>query len=471
MRITGEYQTDRQMLMDYLRAEASFDVVAKPLKIGGRSALLLMIDGFVKDDIMEKVMQFFLSAQEEDLVKWPTPDLFAEAMIPYVEVDTQTDVPTIAAQVLSGTVACLLDGYDAVFMIDARTYPVRGVGEPDDDRVLRGARDGFVETLVFNTAMVRRRIRDPQLTMEIFQVGKTSKTDVVLCYMADKADVAYLQRLREQLKTMDIPALTMGQESLAEYLLPKQWFNPFPRIRYTERPDCAAASVLEGRILILVDNTPSVMILPTAIFDFVQDTNDYYFPPLVGTYLRLIRMAIFFLTLFLTPVWYLCIRNPGWLPEWLQFIQVAEPNTVPILLQLFVVELVIDGVKLASLNTPSVLNNAFGIVGALILGEFAVGAKLFVPEVLLYMAVVAVATFTQPSFELGYAFKLFRMLFLLLIAIGDLWGFLAGILIMLLVLVTTKTIGGKNYLYPLIPFRWSALHRLLIRRRIHHDNG
>ena len=169
----------------YLRAEASFDVVAKPLKIGGHSALLLMIDGFVKDDIMEKVMQFFLSAQEEDLVKWPTPDLFAEAMIPYVEVDTQTDVPTV----LSGTVACLLDGYDAVFMIDARTYPVRGVGEPDDDRVLRGARDGFVETLVFNTAMVRRRIRAPQLTMEIFQVGKTSKTDVVLCYMADKADV------------------------------------------------------------------------------------------------------------------------------------------------------------------------------------------------------------------------------------------------------------------------------------------
>ena len=105
MRITGKYQTDRQMLMDYLRAEASFDVVAKPLKIGGHSALLLMIDGFVKDDIMEKVMQFFLSAQEEDLVKWPTPDLFAEAMIPYVEVDTQTDVPAIAAQVLSGTVA------------------------------------------------------------------------------------------------------------------------------------------------------------------------------------------------------------------------------------------------------------------------------------------------------------------------------------------------------------------------------
>ena len=456
-------------LNDILNLDTNFDIIRKGIKIAGRDACIYFIDGFLEEAIMEKLLEFFYKLKPEEMPK--TAQQMVDHVVPYVEVSVMTDEDDIIKNLLSGVTCLLIDGYDACIGLDCRSYPMRSVSEPSKDKALRGSKDGFVETLVFNTAMVRRRIRAPQLTMEIFQVGKTSKTDVVLCYMADKADVAYLQRLREQLKTMDIPALTMGQESLAEYLLPKQWFNPFPRIRYTERPDCAAASVLEGRVLILVDNTPSVMILPTAIFDFVQDTNDYYFPPLVGTYLRLIRMAIFFLTLFLTPVWYLCIRNPGWLPEWLQFIQVAEPNTVPILLQLFVVELVIDGVKLASLNTPSMLNNAFGIVGALILGEFAVGAKLFVPEVLLYMAVVAVATFTQPSFELGYAFKLFRMLFLLLIAIGDLWGFLAGILIMLLVLVTTKTIGGKSYLYPLIPFRWSALHRLLIRRRIHHDNS
>ena len=150
-------------------------------------------------------------------------------------------------------------------------------------------------------------------------------------------------------------------------------------MRYTERPDCAAASIAEGRILLLVDNSAAAMILPTSIFDFVQDTNDFYFPPLVGSYLRFVRALVSLFTMFMTPVWYLLIKNPDIVPKWLEFIQVHEPNSIPILLQLLIIELIIDGVKLASLNTPTVLSNAFSVVGALILGEFAIKAGLFVP--------------------------------------------------------------------------------------------
>lgn len=143
---------------------------------------------------------------------------------------------------------------------------------------------------------------------------------------------------------------------------------------------------------------------------------------------------------------------------------------MPILAQLLLIEFIIDGLKLASLNTPSVLSNSFSVVGALILGDFAVQAKWFVPEVVLFMAFVAIANFTQPSFELGYAFKLFRVVILVLTALFNIWGYIAGLLLMLLILICSKTISGRGYLYPLLPFNAQALSRLLVRRRINNRN-
>lgn len=467
----GKAFSDRIREMEaLLRVQESFDVVARRLVAAGREAVLFFVDGFAKDEVMEKILEYIMSLSPGDAGAMASGEAFAGRFIPYVEVGQETDPQAVAGQVLAGQLALLLDGLDQYILIDARTYPARGVEEPDSDRVLRGSHDGFVETLVFNTALIRRRIRSPQLTMEIHQVGAVSGTDVVLCYMADRVDPKLLDRLRQKLQGITIPTLTMAQESLAECLVRRQWFNPFPKTRYTERPDCAAASVAEGRVVLLVDNSAAAMILPTSIFDFVQDTNDYYFPPLIGTYLRFVRTLVSAFALFLTPVWYLLVRNPDAIPQWLAFIQVKEPNTVPLLLQLLIIELIIDGIKLASLNTPNVLNNAFGLVGALILGEFAVGAGLFVPEVLLYMAFVAIANFTQPSYELGYALKLFRMLLLVLIALFNWWGFAAGVLLMAVTVATTRTVAGGGYLYPLIPYNGKALRRLLVRRRISEDN-
>lgn len=208
------------------------------------------------------------------------------------------------------------------------------------------------------------------------------------------------------------------------------------------------------------------MILPTSIFDFVQETDDFYFPPFTGTYLRLTRIAIFLLTIFLTPVWYLLIQNPSWIPTWLDFIKVAEPNTLPIIFQLLLVELAIDGLKLASLNTPSPLASSFSVIGGLILGEFAVKAQWLVPEVILYMAFVAIANFTQPSFELGYAFKFIRVFLLIAIAVFNLWGFIIGLVICILLVCFNKTVEGKSYLYPLLPFNGKEMKKMFIRKRL-----
>ncbi len=469
---TKKVKENAALMRQLLRVSASFDLVLRDVAVADRAAAIVFVDGFVKDETMSKMLQFLVNLQPEKVKALTSAEEFAAHFVPYTEVAVSDQPDEVATAVLSGQLALLVDGYDAVILIDLRTYPVRGVSEPESDRVLRGSHDGFVETLVFNTALIRRHLRDPRLTMEYRQIGSVSKTDVVMCFLDGIAPAKHVKTVREKLDAITIPSLTMGQESLVECLFRKQqWYNPFPKVRYTERPDAAAAAVAEGRILIIVDGTPVVMILPSGIFDFVQDTNDYYFPPLVGSYLRLVRILVFGFTIFVTPVWFLFITNPDWIPPWLEFIRIKEPNTVPVIIQLLLVEVIIDAIRLASLNTPSALNNAFGVVGALILGEFAVSAGLFVAEVLLYMAAVAVATFTQPSFELGYAFKLSRMLFLVLTALFGVWGFVGGILLVLVVLATTQTALGTGYLYPVVPFDKVALRRLLVRRILHRNNA
>lgn len=469
-RFQGVYAKDSALARKALRTEQSFDLKEHKIVIGKRDTSLFFVDGLINGAIMEKVMEFLLSITEEDLNNAADAASFIKQYVPYLEVDVAPDAAAFAQEVMGGISGLVIDGYDKGVLIEIREYPVRGLEEPENDRVLRGSHDGFVETLQFNTALIRRRVRDPNLIMEHISIGKHSKTDVAMCYMDGAAKPEQIKALRDKLNAITIPALAMGQESLAECLARGQWYNPFPRIRYTERPDAAVASLAEGRILVIVDNSPAVMVLPTALFDFIQDTNDYYFPPIIGSYLRFVRSLIFMLTLFLTPVWYLLVRNPDWIPPWLEFIKLQEEVKVPILAQLLVLELIIDALKLASLNTPSSLSNAFGLIGALILGEFAVSAGLFAQEVLLYMSFVAIANFTQPSFELGYAFKLFRIALLLLISLFDLWGLIGGLAGVLLLLVTTKTpLGG--YLSPILPFNGKALARLLWRHPINRHNS
>lgn len=448
-----------------LRVKENYDLIKRPITIGGYRGVMYMVDGFVKDEVMEKIMEFLMSADAKEVKKLKGAQAFADRYISYVETGMTADLDKLITAVLSGTLVLLTELYSEGFLIDVRTYPSRGVEEPEDDRVLRGSHDGFCETMVMNTALIRRRIRDPHLTMQMHVIGQHSKTDVAVSFMEDRVDRSFLKKLADIIDNLEVGSLTMAQESLNEALIKKGWYNPFPKIRYTERPDAAAASILEGKIVVVVDNSPTVMILPCSIFDFIQDTNDYYFPPVVGTYLRWVRILIFVATIFLTPVWYLLVRHPDSIPGWLSFIKIDEPAQLPVLAQLLIFEFVIDGLKLASLNTPSSLSNSFSVVGALILGEFAVSAGWFSPDVILYMAFVAIGNFTQPSFELGYAFKLVRILLLVLIALFDIWGLIGGILILVVLLATNKTVSGRGYLYPVIPFNGRALGNLLVRRK------
>lgn len=460
---------NEKMLDEYFRVGENFDVVNTRFFVSGRNAKLYYIDGFINNEIAERVLNFLMSRTQK-IPDDSTPEDFVQSAVSYIEMDISGDINTISKTVYSGAILLIVDGFGTAFLVKSRNYPRRNVQEPDNDKVLRGAHDGFVEALLINTALIRRRIRDRNLIMEVHESGKRSRTDIAICYLENKADMKTVEMLRKKIEKIEVNTLSMSQESLIECLVKKQFFNPFPKVRYTERPDSAAACIAEGSIIILVDNSPAAMIIPTSFFEFIQDTNDYYFPPIVGTYLRFVRILIFGLALLLSPTWYLLVSNPSYIPGWLSFITVKEYYTIPIIAQLLIIEIVIDTLKSASLNTPNALSNSFSVIGALVLGDLAVTAKLFSSEVVLFMAFVAIANFAQPSFELGYAFKLSRIFILLLTAAFNIWGYVAGILIVILQMFLTKTVTGRGYMYPLVPFNPKALSRLLIRHPINKDN-
>lgn len=463
------YDANIRRLDIALRVKENFDIVNRAILVQNKRMNFYFVDGYVKDEILEKMVEFILKA---DIEKGKGTDLqtFANMYISYVEVDIATTLDQMVTAVLSGTILLMVEGYEEGILIDARTYPTRGMSEPEDDKVLRGSRDGFVETMVFNTALIRRRIRDPHLRMEYTSVGSSSKTDLVLCYMEDKVEPDILVRIRETIATINVESLTMAQESLAEALVKGRWISPFPKVRYTERPDSAASNIQEGKIILIVDNSPSVIILPTFLLDFVQEAQDYYMPPITGGYLRLIRILILLVTLFMTPLWFYFNLQPTLVPTWLRIGIIEDAGRFDLLFQLLVLEAGIDALKLASLNTPSSLSSSFSIIGALILGEFAVNAGIFDPEVILYMAFVALATFTSPSYELGYAIKFMRVMLLLMIGIFPMYGLWIGIIVILLVLYTSKTISAQSYLYPIIPLNLKALKSIFVRRKLRHNS-
>ena len=450
-----------------LNVETNFDVVYRVVHIGGREACLYFIDGFTKDESLLKILQVFSTIKPEDMPK--DAHGFSKQYVPYGEIGLLSNDQDMTVQLLSGVSCLFIDGYDKCITIDCRTYPSRGVSEPEKDKVLRGSRDGFVETLVFNTALIRRRIRDPKMRVEIMNAGESSHTDIAICYMDGRVDEDLLAKIKGRIEKLHVDALTMNQESLAECIYPHKWYNPFPKFRFSERPDTAAASILEGNIIILVDNSPSAMILPSSIFDIIEEADDYYFPPITGTYLRLSRMLIFFLTLFLTPLWLLFMQNPGWIPEWLAFIQVTDDVHVALIFQLLILEFAIDGLRLAAVNTPSMLTTPLSVIAGIVLGEYSVKSGWFNSETMLYMAFVTIANYSQTSFELGYALKFMRVMLLLLTAFFNLWGFIAGTVISVLCLIFNKTIAGKSYIYPLVPFSFSELKKRLVRNRLPHE--
>ncbi len=443
-----------------LAVDKSFDLISKPLQFAGKKMNLYFVDGFAKDDMMLLILNHLARLERHDLA----PDFISRLLlteIGYLEVEKEHDMDKLITAILSGPLVLLIDGYDEALVIDARTYPARNPEEPDIERVVRGARDGFTETMIFNVSLVRRRLRDPSLRMEYMQIGTRSKTDICISYLEDVADPQLVETVKKKLETIEADGLPMAEKTIEEFIFKKNW-NPFPMVRYTERPDVAAIHLLEGHVLIFTDTSPSVMIAPTTFFHHVQHAEEYRQKPVIGAYLRWIRFFGMLASVFLVPLWLLFAQNPELLPEKLEYIGPEDPGKVPLLVQLLLAEIGLDLLRMAAVHTPTPLATALGLVAAILIGQVAVEVGLFTNESILYIAVAAIGTFATPSYELGLANRIVRLFLLVATAFFHLPGLIAGTLFWFLLLAFSRSIQTP-YLWPLIPFNPRAFWDVIVR--------
>lgn len=453
------------LLKQLLPIDESFDLIFRRITIGGRDAFYISVDGLSKDETILRIFQVIQGEDHQPSLE--TITRFLRAKIGYLETELTSSPEQAVRMILSGAMLIVLDGFTSAILLDTRTYPARSPEEPDLEKVTRGARDGLVETIVFNTALIRRRIRDPRLIYEMFQIGSSSQTDVAVGYIKGMADPYLLDHLRKALRQIDTDALLMGEKTLEELLIKKKWYNPFPQAKFTERPDVAAAHLLEGHVIVLVDNSPTAMLFPATLFHFTQHSEDYYQNPLVGTYTRWIRFFAILVCLFFAPLWlWIAQMPPESLLDFLQFLVPQEAEALPLFVQLLLIELGMEILRMASIHTPSGLSTAMGIIGGLLLGQFAIDVRILQPESVLFMAFSNLATYAVPSVEFGLALRIYRIFFLILTGLLGGWGLLAGVLVFCLVLFTTRSFSGLRYTWPLIPLDPRALSNVLIRKPI-----
>ncbi len=453
-----------------LRPEKNFDLVKRELILAGRPAYLYFIDGFIKDEVYEKMLEFLFAQTAETLSGIETMDRFRRDKMPYIQADATESVEVAVTAVLTGPAVLVIGGISGALIINTRKYPTRSIEEPQKDKSLRGSRDGFVENIQINAALIRRRIRTENLRIESQKIGKRTKLDIAVVYIDGLVDPKQLNALKKRLETIRLNGISMTQQAFCEALIPTAFCNPYPKFKFTERPDYASACVLDGKIVILLDNSPAVMVLPNSFADFFRDVDDYYFMPAVGTYTRIIRLLVSLLTVLAVPVYLLAVSHPEIMPPPMRFMLPKESAELPLFWQLLILEFIVDGLQLASLNTPDTLSNSLGIIGGLLLSEFAITAGWFIPEAVLCIAFVTIAAFAQPSFEMGYAMKFERIFLMISVQLLDFWGLCGAVILLVIGKIAMKTVSGHNYLYPIVPFNRKAFIRMFLRPGIR-DKG
>ena len=293
--------------IDYFRRELgigiSFDVILREFNIGRKKVAFIFLDGFANGEVIIYIMQTLLDAKQEDNVPNPLEKITAK-LLPYGEITLVDNLEEAVNEVLGGPLVFLIDGEKKIIILDIRQYPSRQPDEPDIEKITRGSRDGFVETLLFNVALIRRRLRDPKLRVEAITIGSRSLSDVALLYIEDIINPAILEEIRSRLLKIDVDGLQMAEKTVEEFITGDFW-NPFPEVRYTERPDVAAVHLLEGHVCIIVDTSPSVMIAPVTYFHHIQHAEEFRHNPIVGVYIRWVRLLGIFISIFLVPLWLL----------------------------------------------------------------------------------------------------------------------------------------------------------------------
>ncbi|MED5017639.1 spore germination protein [Paenibacillus chibensis] len=458
--VSDSLDRTKATLKEVVGLGSSFDIVFREMTLAGQKTGLFFVNGFAKDNIMLEILKR-LTYLSVDQLSTDALRSFFECYIPHIQVEVDKKLSSTINKVLMGMSALFIEGEQAAIVMDTRTFPVRSPEEPSIERVVRGARDGFTETLLSNVALVRRRLRDPGLKSELVQVGRRTRTDVCIAYIDDIVDKVQVDSIREKIKGLDIEGLPLADKQLEEAIINKGW-HPYPLVRYSERPDVVSSHLLEGRVAVFVDTSPSVMIMPTTFFDLCQHAEENRQTPFMGTYLRWVRFLGIFASMFLLPLWMLMVVNPELKPPFLDFLGPHDKGKIPLIAQFLLVEFGVDLLRLAAVHTPTPLASAMGLIAAILVGDIAVKTGLFVNEVVLYMAVAAIGMFATPSYELGLANRMVRLVLLVAVAMFKVQGFIVGTTLLILLLTLHRSYNS-SYLWPFIPFNAKAMASVLFR--------
>ncbi|MEL3972405.1 spore germination protein [Rossellomorea oryzaecorticis] len=456
---------DVAVLEEYMQKNVglnkSFDLGVRKLKILKKNVHFYYINGLTDAGYIIELVEELVAINDNERLSTHLFDIVHNRLV-HQSVEPVNTIEEAVDEVLSGLIAVVVEGYTEALIVDVRSYPGRQPMEPDTEKVVRGSRDGYVENIIINTALTRRRIRDPRLRFEIFRIGERSKTDISIAYIDDVANPSLIEVIKKELKSIKIDGLTMADKTVEEFLV-KQGYNPYPLVRYTERADVAATHLLEGHVLIFVDTSPSVIITPTTYFHHLQHAEEYRQSPAVGTFVKWTRFLGLLASLFLLPLWYLFVLDPALLPKGLEFIGPNEQTNIPIIAQLFIADIGVEMFRIAAIHTPTPLSTAMGLIAAVLIGQIAIDVGLFQPEVILYVAVASIGTFATPSYELSVANKMARLLLLIAVAFFHIPGLVIGCTLYILFITNIKSLNTP-YLWPLIPFSPKAFVQILIRR-------
>ncbi|EFM09835.1 GerA spore germination protein [Paenibacillus curdlanolyticus YK9] len=453
-------------LEDEAGYKTSFDIVVREMTLGGKRIACFFMNGLAKDTVLTDVLTR-LTYLQQDTIDSHALHAFMDLYVPAVQVKPVEDWTEMLIEVLAGATAFYIEGESSTLIIDAKNFPARGPDEPSLERVVRGARDGFVETLMVNVSLVRRRLRDPQLRYEIVRVGERTQTDVCIAYIDDIADTELVESIRDKIKQVKLDGLPLADKQLEEATVKRGW-NPYPLVRYSERPDVVAAHLLEGSVCVFVDTSPSVMLLPTTFFDLIQHAEENRQTPFIGTYLRWVRFIGIMASLFLLPVWFLFVLQPDLKPVALDFIGPTKTGKIPMVVQFLIAELGVDLLRMASVHTPTPLATAMSLIAAILIGDIAVSTGLFINEVILYMAVAAIGMFATPSYELGLANRIVRLLLIVSVAVFKVPGFVVATTVVLVLLVMQRSFN-RPYMWPFIPFDFKAMMSIIVRVPVLHN--
>lgn len=441
--------------------EKSFDVGVRHFIVLNKKLQLYFVNGLIDSIIISRILEELVSLNNDERHnKRDVVDVIENRLI-HEQVSRVETMDEAVDQILTGLIAIFIDGQKYAFIIDVRNYPGRNPEEPDTERVIRGSRDGYTENIIENTGLTRRRIKDERLRNEMFAIGERSKTDVCISYIEDIASDSFIDVVKQKINEIDTDGIPMADKTLEEFILGGKW-SPFPMVRYTERPDVVARHLMDGHVVVFVDTSPTVIILPTTYFNCLEHAEEYRQAPAAGTFIRWIRLFAVLGSLFLLPLWLLFAMEPSLLPPELSFIGPKEEGNVPIALQIILADIGVEFLRMAAVHTPTPLATAMGLIAAVLIGQIAVDVGLLSSEVILYVAISTIGSYVTPSYELSIANKIVKLFLVITTALFGVSGFMIGTLLVLIYLVRLKAFKTP-YMWPFIPFDLRGMWHFIMR--------